>query len=101
MLKKHSSTTVRSAQHPNTGRNMQQMGGSQIPVSRFAFNKKNNSTKQKQRSTLTAGLSIQTALAKALDQGEFVLMASLDLSSAFDVVNIDLLIKRLKNNRIT
>ena len=40
MLKKHSSTTVRSAQHPNTGRNMQQMGGSQIPVFRFAFNKK-------------------------------------------------------------
>ena len=53
---------------------------------------------KKERSTLTAGLSIQTALAKALDQGRFVLMASLDLSSAFDVVNIDLLIKRLKIN---
>ena len=40
--------------------------------------------------TLTPGLSIQTALAKALDQGRFVMMASLDLSSAFDVVNINI-----------
>ena len=47
------------------------------------------------RSTLTSGLVIQTVLAKALDHGNFVLLASLDLSSAFDVVNIDLLIKRL------
>ena len=51
---------------------------------------------KKGKSTLTAGLAIQTALAKALDQGNFALMASLDLSSAFDVVDINLLIKRLK-----
>ena len=38
----------------------------------------------------------KSALARALDQGKFALMASIDLSSAFDVVNIDLLIKRLK-----
>ena len=36
-----------------------------------------------------------TALAKALDEGKFALMANLDLSSVFDVVNIDLLIERL------
>ena len=51
---------------------------------------------KKERSTLTSGLSIHTALAKALNQGKFALMSSLDLSSAFDAVNIDLLIKRLK-----
>ena len=49
---------------------------------------------KKGSSTLTSGLVIQTALAKALDHGNFVLLASLDLSSAFDVVNIALLIKR-------
>ena len=38
---------------------------------------------------------LQSLLAKALDGDNFALMASLDLSSAFDVVNIDLLIKRL------
>ena len=50
---------------------------------------------KKGKSTLTAGLAIQTALAKALDQGNFAIVASLDLSSAFDVVDINLLIRRL------
>ena len=36
------------------------------------------------------------ALSKALEQGNFAMMASLDLSSAFDVVNINLLLKRMK-----
>jgi hypothetical protein len=39
---------------------------------------------KKNRSTTTASISIQMALAKALEQGHFALMASLDLSSAFD-----------------
>ena len=34
-------------------------------------------------------------IAKALDDDEYVAMASLDLSSAFDVVDVKLLIKRL------
>jgi hypothetical protein len=34
-------------------------------------------------------------IARAVDNDEFVLVPSLDLSSAFDVVNIDLLMKRL------
>ena len=46
-------------------------------------------------STLTAGLKIQSLIARALDDDMYVLMASLDLSSAFDVVNVELLIKRL------
>ena len=51
---------------------------------------------KKGRSTSTAGLSIQSALARALDQNNFAIMASLDLSSAFDVININLLLKRLR-----
>ena len=51
--------------------------------------------KQK-RSTTTAGLTIQSILSRALDKNNYALMASIDLSAAFDVVNINLLIKRLK-----
>jgi hypothetical protein len=51
---------------------------------------------KKGKSTTNASLSMQTALAKALEQGHFALMASLDLSSAFDVVNTKLLLKRMK-----
>ena len=36
-------------------------------------------------------------IARALDEGKFVAMASLDLSAAFDVVDVKLLLKRLKN----
>ena len=48
------------------------------------------------KSTTTAGLAIQSALARALNLGEFALLANLDLSSAFDVVNINLLLKRMR-----
>ena len=51
--------------------------------------------KQK-RSTATASLTLQSLIAKAIDNDNFALMASLDLSSAFDVVNVELLLKRLK-----
>ena len=47
-------------------------------------------------STLTAGLQIQSLIARATDSDMSVLMASLDLSSAFDVVNVGLLLKRLE-----
>ena len=48
------------------------------------------------RSTNTAGLLLQSILSHSLDQDNYALMASLDLSAAFDVVNIELLLKRLK-----
>jgi hypothetical protein len=48
------------------------------------------------RSTLTAGLKIQSLIARAVDGDMSVLMASLDLSSAFDVVNVELLLRRLE-----
>ena len=51
---------------------------------------------KKDRSTATAGLTIQSILSHALDRNEFALMSSIDLSAAFDVVNIKLLIKRLE-----
>jgi hypothetical protein len=38
---------------------------------------------------------LQSIIARALDNDEFVLVASLDLSSAFDMVNIPLLLKRM------
>ena len=46
-------------------------------------------------STLTAGLKIQSLISRAVDGDMYALMASLDLSAAFDVVNIELLLKRL------
>ena len=51
---------------------------------------------KKNRSTATLSIKLQSLIARALDGDEYVLVASLDLSSAFDLVNIDLLIKRLK-----
>jgi hypothetical protein len=51
---------------------------------------------KKGRSTLTLGLKIQSLIARVLDEDNYAIMASLDLSAVFDVVNISLLIKRLK-----
>jgi exonuclease III len=46
-------------------------------------------------STTTACMTLQSLIARALDGDEYALMATLDLSSAFDVVNVELLLKRL------
>jgi hypothetical protein len=51
---------------------------------------------KKERSTITASLDIQSRVAALMDQDQYVAMASLDLSAAFDVVNVDLLLVRLK-----
>ena len=48
-----------------------------------------------QKSTATASLIIQSIISRALNSGNFALMASIDLSAAFDLVNVDLLITRL------
>ena len=50
---------------------------------------------KKGKSTVTALKEIQSQIATKIDQGQYVAMGSLDLSAAFDVVNVDLLIKRL------
>ena len=44
----------------------------------------------------SAGLLLQSLISRALDDDEFVLLASLDLSSGFDVVDVRLLIKRMR-----
>ena len=46
--------------------------------------------------TAMAGLTLQYLIARALDDNKYVLMASLDLSAAFDIVNVPLLVKRLR-----
>jgi hypothetical protein len=51
---------------------------------------------KKERSTITASLDIQSRVAALMDQDQYVAMASLDLSAAFDVVNVDLLLVRLR-----
>ena len=43
---------------------------------------------KKGKSTLALGLEIQLLISRALDDSNFVLAASLDLSAAFDVVNV-------------
>ena len=50
---------------------------------------------KKNRSTITAGLTLQSILANALDEDEYAVMSSLDLSAAFDLVNHELLLTRL------
>ena len=51
---------------------------------------------KKGKSTATAGLVIQSIIARALDENNYVVMASVDLSAAFDLVDVELLIGRLK-----
>jgi hypothetical protein len=49
---------------------------------------------KKERSTITASVEIQSRVSALMDQDQYVAMASLDLSAAFDVVNVDLLLVR-------
>ena len=51
---------------------------------------------KRNKSTATAGLLLQSLITHATDSNNYALMASLDLSAAFDLVNVELLIKRLK-----
>ena len=51
---------------------------------------------KKSKSTTTLGLQLQSLIARALDENNYILMASNDLSAAFDVVNVDLLISRIR-----
>ena len=51
---------------------------------------------KKTKSTATAGILLQSIISRAADNDNFAIMASLDLSAAFDLINVDLLIKRLR-----
>ena len=50
---------------------------------------------RKGRSTISAARILQHEISRAMDDSNYVAVASLDLSSAFDVVNIELLLTRL------
>ena len=47
-------------------------------------------------STSLAGQKLQSLITQSLEKGHYALMSSIDLSAAFDVVNVDLLLKRLR-----
>ena len=51
---------------------------------------------KRKKSTATAGALLQSLISRAADDNCYVIMASLDLSMAFDLVNTELLIRRLK-----
>ena len=51
---------------------------------------------KKGRSTVTAALELQNQIAKAMDEDFFVAVASMDLSAAFDVLDVELLFTRMK-----
>jgi hypothetical protein len=48
-----------------------------------------------QANTVTALKQIQSPIARSIDHGDYVAMDSLDLSAAFDVVNVKVFMKRL------
>ena len=49
----------------------------------------------KNKSTATGGLLLQSLIARAMDNDCYIALAGIDLSAAFDVVDVELLIKRL------
>ena len=49
----------------------------------------------KNKSTVTAGLVLQLLFARAMNDDFYVALAGIDLSAAFDVVDVELLIKRI------
>jgi hypothetical protein len=46
--------------------------------------------------TTTLSLELLSLIARAMDDDDYVIAASIDFSSAFDLVNVDLLLKRLR-----
>jgi hypothetical protein len=50
---------------------------------------------KKNWSILTLSAKIQSQIARAMDNDEYALQASLDVSAVFDLVNADLLLKTL------
>ena len=51
---------------------------------------------KRNRSTETACLEIQSEIATHCDEGNYAIVASIDMTAAFDVVNHELLIKQLR-----
>lgn len=51
---------------------------------------------KRNRSTTSAALQLQNQIARAMDEDNYVAVASMDLTAAFDVLDVELLMKRLK-----
>ena len=51
---------------------------------------------KRKKSTATAGALLQSLIALAVDENFYVVMASLDLSMAFNMINTELLVRRLR-----
>ena len=51
---------------------------------------------KKERSTTSAALQLQSLISRALDENNYYVLSSIDLSSAFDIVNLELLFKRME-----
>jgi hypothetical protein len=51
---------------------------------------------KKNRSTTSAALALQKSIAEAMDEDNYVGVASMDLTAAFDVIDVDLLLTRLE-----
>ena len=51
---------------------------------------------RKKRSTTTAAKHLQAVITRAMEKGDYVAVASIDMSAAFDVINVELLMKRLE-----
>ena len=64
-------------------------------INKISFTGKPQHGFKKNHSTTTIGLVLQSLIINALDQDQFALMASVDLSAAFDVVNVRLIVKLL------
>ncbi len=62
---------------------------------KFDLTGKNRDRFKHKRSTSTISIELQNLIARALVEDKSVLLMSLDLSSAFDIVNIKLLLTRL------
>jgi hypothetical protein len=56
---------------------------------------RNITVTRKGRGTVTAIADLQRIIATNMDMDEYVAVASLDFSAAFDVVNVNLLMERL------
>jgi hypothetical protein len=51
---------------------------------------------KKSKSTASAGFVIQSIISRALDENNYMVMASVDLTAAFDLVDVGLLVRCLR-----
>jgi hypothetical protein len=65
-------------------------------VNKVDIKEKNQRNFKSNRSCSSLSAELLSQIAQALGEENYVIVSSIDLSLAFDLVNIDLLLKRLK-----